>query len=117
MNHQHNGLEVHIERTPLGTLEIYFIDRRGGRLRVAQPVNLIFEEMQPGEAPKHGPTLRLYDDWGEELLQAFAESLDKRNIKTDKDAKIEGTLEATRFHLEDLRRLLKLRPKEDREQT
>ncbi len=112
MNHQHNGLEVHIERTPLGTLDIYFIDRRGDRLHVAQPVDLIFEEVQPGEAPKHGPTLRLYDGWGEELLQAFAEALDKRNIKTEKDAKIEGTLEATRFHLEDLRRLLKLRPKE-----
>jgi len=28
---------------------------------------------------------------------------------TSKDAKIEGTLEATRYHLEDLRKLLKLK--------
>jgi len=38
----------------------------------------------------------------------LAEELDKRDIKTDKDAKIQGILEATRFHLMDLRELLKL---------
>ncbi len=117
MNYQRNGLEVHIERSPLGTVDIYFIDRRSGRTRVAQPLQLVFEEVNPGEAPRHGPTLSLDDMWGEELLQAFADALDKRNIKTDKDAKIEGTLGATREHLQDLRRLLKLAPKGTDAQT
>ena len=44
-----------------------------------------------------------------DFLNALAEALDKRGIKTDKDAKIQGTLEATRYHLEDLRSLLKLK--------
>ena len=43
------------------------------------------------------------------IFQALAEALDERGIKTDKDAKIQGTLEATRFHLEDLRKMLKLK--------
>lgn len=44
----------------------------------------------------------------ESLFSALAEALDKNGVRTDKDAKIEGTLEATKFHLQDLRKLLKL---------
>lgn len=43
------------------------------------------------------------------FLAALAEALDKNGIKTDKDAKIQGTLDATKYHLEDLRKLLKLK--------
>lgn len=46
---------------------------------------------------------------GKQMLDAFAETLDTLNIKTDKDAKIQGTLDATRYHLEDLRKLLALK--------
>lgn len=41
-------------------------------------------------------------------LQAFAEALDKHGIKTDNDHKIAGTLEATKYHLEDMRKLAKV---------
>lgn len=44
----------------------------------------------------------------EAFLLAMAEALDDANIKTESDAKLQGTLEATRSHLADLRHLLKL---------
>lgn len=52
--------------------------------------------------------MRLSNLVAQDFLQALAEALDDRGIKTDKDAKIQGTLEATEYHLEDLRSLLKL---------
>ena len=57
------------------------------------------------------PSLKLPGNIGRALLQAFAEALDKDGIKTDKDAKLQGTIEATKYHLEDLRTLLKLKEK------
>jgi len=50
------------------------------------------------------PTLYLDSD----MLKPLAEALDNIGIRTDKDAKIEGKFEAQNYHLEDLRRLLKL---------
>lgn len=43
------------------------------------------------------------------LFSALAEFLDKNGIKTDNDHKIQGTLDAQRAHLEDLRKLLNLK--------
>ena len=43
-----------------------------------------------------------------EALQAFAEALAGRGIKTNNDHKIEGTLEATKYHLEDMRKIAKV---------
>jgi len=42
-------------------------------------------------------------------LQAFAEALSEHGIKTDNDHKIAGTLEATKYHLEDMRKLAKVK--------
>jgi len=44
-----------------------------------------------------------------DALQAFAEALSERGIKTDNDHKIAGTLEATKYHLEDMRKLAKVK--------
>lgn len=94
-------LKVYIEKTPVGPINIYFVDKRNGRMAVAKKVELVFEEVD--EAAMTDPTIQLSPFWGESLLQAFAEALDEKGVKTDKDAKIEGTLEATRYHLEDMR--------------
>ena len=55
------------------------------------------------------PTFFIGGYFSHEFMQIFAEALDEKKIKTDRDAKIQGTLEAQRYHLEDLRKLLKLR--------
>lgn len=44
-----------------------------------------------------------------DALQAFAEALAERGIKTDNDHKIAGTLEATKYHLEDMRKIAKVK--------
>jgi hypothetical protein len=54
------------------------------------------------------PFLSLSGVMAKEFFQTLAEALDKEGVKTDNDAKIAGTLEATRYHLEDLREMLKL---------
>lgn len=85
---------------------IYLYEEYDGKKYLAKPINLEFSEIK--EAVIMGPTIKIpyYD--AKEFMESMAEQLDKDGIKTDKDAKIEGTLEATRFHLEDLRKLLKL---------
>ena len=59
---------------------------------------------------KQEPSLHLPGRLGEEVMQAMAEAFSKRGVKTENDHKIQGTLEATKYHLEDLRKLLKLEP-------
>jgi hypothetical protein len=91
-------------------VEILIVEEMGnGKIAIAKPVKLEFEEFDiNGAMPNRGATLTISGMYSQEFLKALAEALDERNIKTDKDAKIQGTLEATRYHLEDLRKLLKL---------
>jgi len=44
----------------------------------------------------------------EAALKAFADALAERGVKTDNDHKIAGTLEATKYHLEDMRKIAKV---------
>jgi len=88
-------------------IELFIYEERNGKRYVAKPVKLVFEEWKEGEIIK--PTLIFYHFVGEEFLKSLAEALDEKGIKTEQDAKIAGTLEATRYHLEDLRKLLKLK--------
>jgi len=81
-------------------------DRGNGKRYLAKPVEFIFEELKEYKTTK--PTIRIAGYYSQQFLTALAEALDENNIKTDKDAKIQGTLEATRYHLEDTRSLLKL---------
>lgn len=67
----------------------------------------IHDDLTPQE-----PSLHLPGRLGEEVMQAMAEAFSKRGIKTESDHKIQGTLEATKYHLEDLREMLRLKNKE-----
>ncbi len=90
------------------SLEVAIVDEReDGSSRSVKPVELEFEDVQEGEYIK--PAFVLRHRMAKSFMGAMAEVLDKQGVKTDKDAKIEGTLDATRYHLEDLRKLLKLK--------
>ena len=95
-------------------IEIAFVkqDEETGQRYIAKPVKIEFQEIKP-HCEDTKPTMTLCGITADKFLQAMAEALDRKNIKTDKDAKIEGTLESTRFHLEDLRHLLKLPKNEE----
>ena len=81
-------------------LNIMFYKDIDGVRYVGKPVEIIMEKHKDGEDVE--PTLRIDGQIADEFLAALAEELDSKSIKTDKDAKIAGTLEATRFHLSDL---------------
>ena len=54
-------------------------------------------------------TLRIPWTLREQFFKAMGEFVSNKGIKTDSDMKREGILEATKYHLEDLRHLLKLK--------
>jgi hypothetical protein len=88
-------------------VEIVFVEQTERSRRACKPIQLVFEEKQEGARIE--PSLKLYGEDANNFLKSIAQALDESGVKTDMDAKIEGTLEATRFHLEDLRKLLKLK--------
>ena len=93
------------------SLFILFYYNQNGKRYIAEPIKLKFKEAD--EYPcgtKPTIALNYYD--AQELLKEMAEELDKQGVKTENDFKIQGLLEATKFHLSDLRHLLKLDIKE-----
>ena len=91
-----------------GEVGIYFYERRNGKTYLAKPVELEFVEKEEG-GPTSLPTISISHIYAEPLLEAIAQALDEAGVQTDNDAKVQGTLEATKYHLEDLRSLLKLK--------
>lgn len=87
-------------------VKIFIYEERGDKTFLAKPVELELEEIDRHKSIE--PTLRI-GGVSNQFLQSLAEELDELKIKTDKDAKIQGTLEATKYHLEDMRSLLKLK--------
>ena len=91
---------------------VWFVDEYGYGLANSQSVGrivdgvIIFEPTRAdGDDP---PTLRLDSRSAHSLFKALAEALSGEGIRTDSDAKLHGTLEATRAHLADMRELLGL---------
>lgn len=65
-------------------------------------------DLNVGEIPEKF-ILKIPGFLADSFFKSFAEVLDKQGVKTDNDAKIQGTLDATKYHLEDLRTLLKIK--------
>ena len=55
------------------------------------------------------PFLTLSGMMAREFFLALGKALDEKGFRPDSAAKIEGTLKATQYHLEDLRKMLKLK--------
>ncbi|MCR4307095.1 MAG: hypothetical protein NUV80_00885 [Candidatus Berkelbacteria bacterium] len=88
-------------------VDMLILDEQNGKKYLAKPMKIVFEEYEYSVDVE--PTLRLPDMNAQEFMRAMAEALDEQGVKTDKDSKIAGTLDATKYHLEDLRSLLKLK--------
>lgn len=87
----------------LGRTSIYLAMRTPDGMKLARPIELVFEPIEEGAVAE--PTLRMDSGYARELFKALAEALDSEGIKTLKDANLEGVLEATRYHLGDMRLL------------
>lgn len=88
-------------------MKFLFYEERDGQRYIVKPVAIELEAVKKGyptEASMSIPGLA-----ASELMVSLAEELDGQGIKTDKDSKLEGTIEATKYHLEDMRKLLKLK--------
>ncbi len=88
------------------SVKIVFIDKNSERRLIMNLYTGQLIEIKAGEQIPDEYIIKLPNFMASVLLQTLAETLDKHNIKTDKDAKIQGTLEATKKHLEDMRRLV-----------
>lgn len=84
----------------LDVVDIYVVDRLLDSRRVLAPGGGEWLEVpQLPEGDQIKPTLRLPSD----AMMALADALDKLGVKTDSDAKLKGTIEAMRLHLDDMR--------------
>jgi len=106
-----DGFKIYVQRNPAwGRIQLYIVQRVNGKVYAAQPLDLVFKEIkEPDRAINPSATLQLDEVMGRELFQALAEALDKEGIKTPSQHNLVGQLDATKYHLEDLRELLKLK--------
>ena len=79
-------------------VEILVPDGNGFQLKRQKSLDLI-----------ENPTMKFPIHIKTEIFKALADGLSKNGIETDSQSKIQGTLEATKYHLEDLRSILKLK--------
>lgn len=77
-----------------------------GTKSVAKPVALEFEPWPEGAYAE--PTVAIPKEMAVEFLSSAAEALDGVGVKTTDEARLGAALTATKYHLEDLRTLLKL---------
>ena len=89
-------------------LRFGFFQEREGKIYICKPMKMEYIPIS-ADGSFTEASLTLPNPLGQEFCQKMAEALSKRGVKTDNDHKIIGILEATKYHLEDLRQLLKLK--------
>lgn len=98
-------LKVRIYTNPWDTTtNIALLVQKSGQWMIAKPVTFEFTPVKEGE--QNPATMSFAPELATEFLNAMSKALDDRGIKPDSVAKVEGRLEATRHHLEDIRSLL-----------
>ena len=102
-------MKIKIYTTPeFNQLQFLFYEERpDGKRYIAKSIELIMEEYKPGDLIK--PTLMLPGYTSGEFMKEMAEEIKKQGIRTKVDEDNEGELKATKYHLEDLRKITKLK--------
>jgi len=85
----------------MGRTDIYIINRDNDGVYVAEPIDLVMKLVTEGESAE--PTLRLDSFAARALLQALTNAIDKEGIKPPSESYLKGELDATKYHLEDVR--------------
>ncbi len=97
-----NPFKVRIFDDYSGSKHIVIAKHEGNRVYVAKKVNLEFEELPEGYFFKE-PTLAIGWYHASDLMAAFKEALDGEKLPV---SAVEGELKATKYHLEDMRKIL-----------
>ena len=94
---------------------VYIVEEgMNGKQYVAKPMTLEFKEHNPAESEE--PSIRISRVYGREtnFLQAFSDALAKCGYEPKSVEENKGELKATKYHLEDLRKLtFDLAPKKE----
>ncbi len=91
-------VDLFIYRKHNGKIEVMTDDSKGNKIIVEVEGYATTERLKP--------TLRLNTGDAGQIMKALADALDNHGVKTDSDAKMSGILEATKVHLEDMRKLV-----------
>lgn len=84
-----------------------FKDSVAGREGVARPIELVFDEMEDTFGPLPAPTFRASESDLRELVQSWQSNSRFQGSRALFDAsEIRASLDATKFHLEDMRKLV-----------
>jgi hypothetical protein len=93
--------EIQMEELPTQFgLSIWIILREGDRIYVAKPIALEFQEWSRGQRLDR-PTLFIEDHYRMPFMEALKRAVEKVDIRA-----VEGELKATKYHLEDMRKLV-----------
>ena len=106
-------IEVYIEKcfmTKKVDIYVFEKDRQDRKYYVAKPMTLDFvpEERKDGHKLINPPTMTLERHQADDFLKAFAKALSEIDVKLEPDSVLKGKLDASLYHLEDMRTLLKL---------
>lgn len=105
---RHGSIKVYADYKDFKrTLDLYIIEEGEDYRAVAQPLEILFKRQSIGEVIA-APTLQVSDYFALPLIKAFAELSGTMGIKRQDESRIEGLYEESKYHLEDMRRLLKL---------
>ncbi len=91
-------------------LEIYFGFEDNKGLNIAKPVKLEYNRIDEGGEAK--PTFLIPRGVASNFLEAILGAIEDQGIKPESTSKTEGLLEATKYHLEDMRKIVFNKEKE-----
>lgn len=89
-------------------LNLIFSEKQGDKYAVYNLFSGIAKVLNNNEGCPDDFVMKIPEDMEYEVLQQLSEVASEKGAKPDQQAKIEGTLQATKEHLKDLRHLLKL---------
>ena len=96
-----HGLQVFVKAHPWSDgFDVYVLSKRSDGNFILN--GDVWSEAKEGD--EHKPTFRLTS----EMAKLLTEALLSKGVRPDEESRNEGRLEATRYHLEDLRKMLKL---------
>lgn len=106
-------MKVYIDYSDFGRdLKLWIVDDNSERRKLLHYENGVWIASDiEGGASEQEPSLKLPGRLGDEVLKAMVEAFNARGFKPESGLKVEGRLEATERHLDDLRVLLKLKNK------
>lgn len=91
------------------TVKILFFDMTVRPKRIFNLYTGDVLEVNEGEMIPDSFAMKVPSHMVDSLFKSLAEHLSERGVKTKNDSLIEGQLDATKYHLEDLRKLLKIK--------